>query len=54
MRAYKREPWGQRPDHHEMIHRVLIYIHLGYSVKRLVELFGVREKTAQKLKERFG
>jgi hypothetical protein len=37
-----------------MINRVLVYIHLGYSVKRLVELFGVREATAAKLKSRFG
>lgn len=38
----------------QMINRVILYIHLGYSVTRLVQLFGVREATAYKLKQRFG
>jgi hypothetical protein len=32
---------------------VLTYIWLGYSVARLVELFGVDEADAQKMKDGF-
>ncbi len=55
MRARRREAWGQRPDYHETINRVLAYIHLGYSVARLKYLFPeVPIKTVEKLKNRFG
>ena len=38
----------------ELLSRVLRYIYLGYSVSRIVQLFGVREKAVTRLKSRFG
>ena len=38
----------------EVLTRVLHYIHLGYSVTRIVQLFGVKEKAVDRLKRRFG
>ena len=38
----------------EMLTRVLRYVYLGYSVSRIVQLFGVREKAVSRLKQRFG
>lgn len=54
MRARHREPWGQRPEYHETINRVLLYIRLGYSAERLADLFNVPVKSIQKMKDRFG
>jgi hypothetical protein len=38
----------------ELLTRVLHYVWLGYSVSRIVHLFGVREKAVVRLKQRFG
>lgn len=38
----------------ETVTRVLRYIYCGYSVSRIVQLFGVREKAVARLKDRFG
>jgi hypothetical protein len=55
VRAKRREQWGQRPDYHEQVTRLLAYIYLGYSVDRLRQLFpDVPIKTIERLKYRFG
>ncbi len=38
----------------EILSRVLRYLWMGYSVSRIVQLFGVREKAVTRLKKRFG